>query len=64
MDGWKGVIFSKETAILVALFILSIVMMSTIENSLTVKNTLVPALVFIIPAIVWYFYFVKPTIKK
>lgn len=64
MDGWKGVVFSKETATLVALFVLSIVMMSTIENSLTVKNTLVPALIFIIPAVVWYFYFVKPTIKK
>lgn len=58
------IIFSKETAILVVLFIISIVLMDITESSLTIKNTLLPALIFIIPAIVWYFYFVKPTIKK
>ncbi len=64
MDGWKEVIFSKETAVLVVLFIISIVLMDITENALTVKNTLLPALIFVIPAIVWCFYFVKPTIKK
>ncbi len=64
MDGWKGVIFSKETAVLIVLFIISIVLMDVTESALTVKNTWLPALIFIIPAIVWYFYFVKPTIKK
>jgi hypothetical protein len=62
MDGWKGIIFSKETAILVFLF--TIVLMDITESALTVKNTWLPALIFIIPAVVWYFYFVKPTIKK
>ena len=64
MNSFFEIIFSKETAILVVLFIISVVLMDITESTLTVKNTLIPALIFVIPAIVWYFYFVKPTIKK
>ena len=64
MSNFREAFFSKYTLIIVVLFFISLFLMSLVEGALTVKNSLVPALVFILPAIVWFFVFVKPTINK
>jgi len=64
MSNFREAFFSKYTLIIVGLFFVSLFLMSLVEGALTVKNSLVPALVFLIPAIVWFFVFVKPTINK
>lgn len=64
MSNFREAFFSKYTLILVGLFFLSVWLMTSIEDALTVKNSFLPALVFLVPAVVWYFVFVKPTIKK
>ena len=64
MSNFREAFFSKYTLIIVGLFFLTGWWMASTEEALTVKNSLVPALVFLIPAIVWFFVFVKPTINK
>ena len=64
MSNLRETFFSKYTLIIVGLFFVSLFLMSLVEGALTVKNSLIPALVFILPAIVWFFVFVKPTINK
>lgn len=64
MSNFREAFLSKYTLIIVGLFFVSLFLMSLVEGALTVKNSLVPALVFILPAIVWFFVFVKPTINK
>lgn len=50
--------------VVIGLFFLSTFLMIKIESWMVDKNTLYPALVFLLPAIAWFFLFVKPTIKK
>lgn len=64
MSNFREAFFSKYTLIIVGLFFVSLLLMSLVEGALTVKNSLIPAFVFLIPAIVWFFVFVKPTINK
>jgi len=64
MSNFREAFLSKYTLIIVGLFFLTGWWMASTEEALTVKNSLVPALVFLIPAIVWFFVFVKPTINK
>lgn len=63
MNSFFEIIFSKETLILVGLFILSIFLMDKVEAMMTTKDTLYPALVFLIPVIAIFFLFIKPTLK-
>jgi len=64
MSNFREAFLSKYTLIIVGLFFISLFLMSLVEGALTVKNSLIPAFVFLIPAIVWFFVFVKPTINK
>lgn len=64
MSNFREAFFSKYTLILVGLFFLSIWLMTSIEDALTVKNTALPALLFLVPAAIWFYAFVLPTIKK
>lgn len=49
--------------VMVALFALSILSMSTIESVAVHKDTLLPALGFLPVVVIWYIIFVKPTRK-
>jgi len=64
MSNFREAFLSKYTLIIVGLFFLTGWWMASTEEALTVKNTLLPALIFLIPAVVWFFVFVLPTIKK
>lgn len=64
MSNFREAFFSKYTLILVGLFFLAWWLIGSAEDAMTVKNTALPALLFLIPAVVWFFVFVKPTIKK
>jgi hypothetical protein len=50
--------------LMVGLFILSLFLMDKVESLMVEKNTLYPALVFLIPLSAIYYFFVRPTIKK
>ena len=48
----------------VALFALSVFLMDKVEAMMTTKDTLYPALVFLLPVAAVIYFFVLPTIKK
>ena len=48
----------------VGLFFLTFPIMDKIESLMTTKDTLYPALVFLLPAVAVIYFFVLPTIKK
>ncbi len=50
--------------LVVGLFTLSVFLMDKIEALLATKDTLYPALVFLIPVAAVIYFFVLPTIKK
>lgn len=61
METFNKVIKSWEFWTMVALFILSLILMSTIESLSDKKDTLLPILGFLPAIAVWYVVFVKPT---
>jgi hypothetical protein len=63
MRSFSKVLGSWEFWTMVALFALSILLMSTIEAVAVYKDTLWPALGIIPVAVIWYIVFVKPTRK-
>ena len=50
--------------LVVGLFFLSILLMDKVEEMMVTKDTLYPALVFLIPVAAVIYFFVLPTIKK
>ncbi len=50
--------------VVVALFALSVFLMDKVEAMMTTKDTLYPALVFLLPVAAVIYFFVLPTIKK
>lgn len=50
--------------VVVGLFFLSILLMDKVEEMMVTKDTLYPALVFLIPVAAVIYFFVLPTIKK
>ena len=50
--------------VVVGLFFLTFPLMDKVEAVLTTKDTLYPALVFLIPVAAVIYFFVLPTIKK
>ena len=50
--------------LVVGLFFLSIPLMDKVEEMMVTKDTLYPALVFLIPVAAVIYFFVLPTIKK
>ena len=50
--------------LVVGLFFLSIPLMDKVEAMMTTKDTLYPALVFLLPVAAVIYFFVLPTIKK
>ena len=50
--------------LIVGLFFLSFPIMDKIESALATKDTLYPALVFLLPVAAVIYFFVLPTIKK
>ncbi len=63
MNVFSKILGSWEFWVMVALFALSILLMSTIEAIAAYKDTLWPALGIIPVAVIWYIVFVKPTRK-
>lgn len=55
---------SWEFWTMVALFIGSLTIMTSIESAAKYKDTLLPILGFLPAIAAWYVIFVKPTIKK
>ena len=50
--------------VVVSLFFLTFPLMNKVEEMMTTKDTLYPALVFLIPVIAVIYFFVLPTIRK
>lgn len=50
--------------VVVSLFFLTFPIMDKVEEMMTTKDTLYPALVFLIPVIAVIYFFVLPTIRK
>ena len=50
--------------LVVGLFFLSIPLMDKVEEMMVTKDTLYPALVFLLPVAAVIYFFVLPTIKK
>ena len=50
--------------LVVALFGISLFLMDKVEALMTTKDTLYPALVFLLPVAAVIYFFVLPTIKK
>jgi len=50
--------------LVVSLFFLSIPLMDKVEEMMVTKDTLYPALVFLLPVAAVIYFFVLPTIKK
>jgi len=64
MNSFFEIIFSKDTAIVVLMFILAAFLCLKIEDISETKNTLYPILGVLPSIAIWYFYFVRNTIKK
>lgn len=58
------VLKSWEFWTMFALFMVSLILMSSIESAAKYKNTLLPIIGFLPAIAAWYIIFVKPTIKK
>ena len=63
MNVFSKILGSWEFWVMVALFALSILSMSTIESVAVHKDTLLPVLGFLPVVVIWYVVFVKPTRK-
>lgn len=63
MNTFSKILGSWEFWVMVGLFILSFILMSTIESISIYKDTLLPILGFLPAVAIWYILFVKPTIK-
>lgn len=50
--------------LVVGLFIITFPLMDKVEEMMTEKGTLYPALLFLIPVVAVIYFFVLPTIKK
>ena len=50
--------------LVVTLFFLTFPIMDKVEALMTIKDTLYPALVFLLPVVAVVYFFVLPTIKK
>ncbi len=64
MNSFFNIIFSKDTGVVVLMFILAVFLSLKIEDMNTDKNTLYPLLGVIPSIIIFIFYFVKPTVKN
>lgn len=64
MNNLQEALFSKYTLLMVGLFLLAWWLIGSAEGAMTVKNTALPALLFLVPATIWFYAFVLPTIKN
>jgi hypothetical protein len=58
-----NILTSKDTWIVILMFVLAWFLFAGIENLMTTKDTLVPLLGAIPSILIWYFYFVRKTNK-